>query len=132
MVCQNQFFQPTWLPLSPDDLAHRNQHPSLEGIQRLLWVTFCLFNTGDIQSNRIESVYRRVKTLIPDRGLKKLKHYNNRLSVCFASSPAELITKKPPPLSRLPFSPRIGYKNLRRLVSPKLAQVTVIKEVKHS
>ena len=133
-----QFLQPEWLPQSPKELKRRTQEktiPSLAAIQRLLWITFCIFNTGAIQSNKIESVNRSIKDLIPNRGLKTTTHYSNHFSAHFLSSQFTTQTPKnaqQPSLSPFPppCTPSLGFHNLGAFLEPKVSHIRIQKEMR--
>ena len=108
--------------------------PSLSAIQRLLWVTFCIFNIGAIQSNKVESVNRSIKDLMPNRGLKTTTHYSNHLSAHFMSSQFTTQTSKPSYQPTLPIfppcTPSLGFHNLGAFLEPKVSHIQIKKEVR--
>lgn len=101
------------------------QCPTVEAIELLLDMTYKVMNGGAIQSNRIESINRIIKDLIPRRGLKnatQVSHYlNTHLS--YWSHKIDQPTKNP--VIETPLTPSTGFARVLTFFRPKADAITI-------
>ncbi|MHA1167758.1 MAG: hypothetical protein ACTSRU_08050 [Candidatus Hodarchaeales archaeon] len=99
----------------------------LESLERMLDRLYKVMKGGIIQSNRIESVNREIKTVIPDRGVKNPEQTSRLLDhhlTFWSDQPAvpgerELIAN--------PVSRSITFRNVLTYFKPSVSQIKVVK-----
>ena len=108
--------------LSPDRLLIE---PEISELEQLLDVTYKAMKGGVIQSNKIESKNRVIKSAVPTVGLKGEKHLNtyinNHLQV-------RAITRKdvvPGQKVRYPFAKKLGLKNINQFIDFSTMRIKV-------
>lgn len=114
----DQFLQPTWFTSPLEDHV---KIPSIEEVQRILWIAFSVFGAKPMQSNRIEVENRNYKDFIPDRGLKTLQHYINHLLPFLGSRSLHQMS-----IQCNPRAYRIGLRNLNQFMVPRVDQISII------
>lgn len=117
------FMQVNWL----QPVSLKVDIPPKEVISRILWVTFMIFGSKSIVSNRIESLNSEFKLVIPNRGMHHDGHVLNRIKRLIQLKSAISITSSSG--MKLPVSARLGFKNLMEFFDPNPLQIGLGKEV---
>ncbi len=115
---QDQFLDIHWI----GGIQDSHYSASKEEVQRLLWLTFCIFKGGYITSNRIESKNNEIKQFL-GRGLKKPEHYETRLSQFFLLHGWKTDNKEYDTSTN-----HFGFQNLDKFIKSDISRIAISSE----